>query len=172
MATIGGSATSNGTAWRCMFEPIERAVGVVMLQERDQAGRDTDHLLGRDVHVLDLIDLDGDKVGLVSSGERGTFQLAMIIHRGVGGGEVGLAFLVGPHPDDFLGLLAVLDLAIGGDQEAVLVDAAIDSQRADQADVGAFGSFDRADPAVVRDVHVADLEAGTLTVQSAGAQGG
>ena len=22
MATIGGSATSSGTAWRCMFEPI------------------------------------------------------------------------------------------------------------------------------------------------------
>ncbi len=34
----------------------QRAVGVVVLQERDQAGRDADHLLGRDVHVLDLVD--------------------------------------------------------------------------------------------------------------------
>ena len=33
----------------------ERAVGVVVLQERDQAGRDADHLLGRDVDVLHLV---------------------------------------------------------------------------------------------------------------------
>ena len=58
VATIGGSATRSGTAWRCMFEPIERPVGVVVLEERDQAGRDADHLLGRDVHVLDLVDRD------------------------------------------------------------------------------------------------------------------
>ena len=43
----------------------QRPVGVVVLQERDQAGRDADHLLGRDVHVLDLVDRDGDEVGLV-----------------------------------------------------------------------------------------------------------
>ena len=34
----------------------QRTVGVVVLEERDQAGRDADHLLGRDVHVLDLVD--------------------------------------------------------------------------------------------------------------------
>ena len=65
VATIGGSATSSGTAWRCMFEPIKRPVGVVVLEERDQAGRDADHLLGRDVHVLDLVDRHGVEVGLV-----------------------------------------------------------------------------------------------------------
>ena len=30
----------------------QRAVGVVVLEERDQPGRDADHLLGRDVDVL------------------------------------------------------------------------------------------------------------------------
>jgi hypothetical protein len=52
VATIGGSVTSSGTACRCMFEPIKRAVGVVVLQERNQPGRHADHLAGRDVDVL------------------------------------------------------------------------------------------------------------------------
>ena len=59
----------------------------------------------------------------------------------------------------------------GRDEEAVLVDAAVDAQRADQADVRAFRGLDRADPAVVRDVDVADLEAGPLAVQAARAEG-
>ncbi len=63
--------------------------------------------------------------------------------------------------------MAVLDLAIRGDEEAVLVDPAVDPQRADQADVRPFRSLDRADPAVVRDVDVADLEPGSLPVQAA-----
>ena len=101
----------------------------------------------------------------------GPLELAVVVGRGVGGGEVGLALLVGPHPDDLLGALAVLDLAVGGDEEAVLVDAAVDAQRADQADVRPFGGLDRADPAVVRDVDVADLEARPLAVQAARARG-
>ena len=33
----------------------QRAVGVVVLEERDERGGDRDDLLGRDVHVLDLV---------------------------------------------------------------------------------------------------------------------
>ena len=47
--TSGGSVTSNGTACRCMFDPISAAVGVVMFEERNQAGRDAHHLLRRNV---------------------------------------------------------------------------------------------------------------------------
>ena len=43
-------------------------------------------------------------------------------------------------------------------------------QRADQADVRAFRGLDRAHPAVVARVHVADLHAGALTRQTARAQ--
>ncbi len=169
VATIGGSATRSGTAWRCMFEPIS-AVGVVVLQERDQARRNADHLLGRDVHELNLIDGDGDEVGLVPRGEDRALELAVLVDRRVGRRQVGFALLVGPHPEDGVGRLAALDLAVGGDQEAVLVHAAVDAQRADQSDVGPFRSFDRTDPAVVRDVDVADFEAGSFAVEPARAQ--
>ena len=36
----------------------ERAVRVVVLEERDQRGRDRHHLARRDVHVVDLVGLD------------------------------------------------------------------------------------------------------------------
>ena len=154
-----------------MFEPIERAVGVVVLEERDQPGRDADHLLGRDVHILDLIDGNRDEVGLVARSQGRPLELAMVVHDRVGRRQVGLALLVGPHPDDFLALLAVVDLAVRRDEESVLIDSAVNAQRADQADVGAFRRLDRADPSVVRDVDVADLEAGSLAVQAARPQG-
>ena len=82
-----------------------------------------------------------------------------------------LVLLVGPQPLDLLGELAVLDLLIGRDQEAVFVHAGVDRQAGDQADVRAFRGLDGANAAVVGNVHVADLEAGPLAVQAAGAQG-
>ena len=91
----------------------QRAVGVVVLEERDQAGRDADHLLGRDVHVLDLVDRRRvTKSVWYRAMSVGPLELAVLVERGVGRGEVGLALLVGPHPDDFVGRLAVLDLAV------------------------------------------------------------
>ena len=42
----------------------QRAVGVVVLQERDQPGGDADHLLRRDVDVLDLVDRDRVEVAV------------------------------------------------------------------------------------------------------------
>ena len=67
--------------------------------------------------------------------------------------------------------LAVLHHAVRRDEEAVFVDVGVDRQRRDQADVRAFRRFDRADSAVVRNVHVAHFEARTLAVQAAGPKG-
>ncbi len=91
-----------------------------------------------------------------------------VFDRSVGRRQEGFAFLVGPQPDHLVGELAVVHFAIRGDQEAVFVDGRIDRQAGDQADVRAFRRFDRADAAVVRNVHVAHFEAGPLAVQTAG----
>ena len=87
-------------------------------------------------------------------------ELAVLVGRRVGRGEVGLALLVGPQPDDLVGQLAVLDLAVGRDQEAVLVDPGVDRPASEIRPMFVpSGRLDRADAAVVRDVHVADFEA-------------
>ena len=88
-----------------------------------------------------------------------------VLDGGVGRGDVGLGLLVGPQPDDFVGQLALVHLAVGRDEEAVLVDAGVNRQARNQADVRAFRRLDRADAAVVRNMHVADFEAGPLAVQ-------
>ena len=54
-----------------------------------------------------------------------------------------LLFLVSGHPVDLVGGNAVLDAAERSLDEAVLVDAGVEGERADQADVGAFGGLDR-----------------------------
>ena len=91
--------------------------------------------------------------------------------RGVGRCQEGFALFVGPQPDDLFGQLAAGHLAIGRDQKAVFVDGRVDGQAGDQTDVGSFRRFDRTDTAIVRNVDVADFEAGTLAVQTAGTQG-
>ena len=65
---------------------------------------------------------------------------------------------------------AVDDLAVRRLDEAELVDPAEGGQGADQADVRAFRGLDRAHAAVVAEVHVADLEARTLTAEATGAE--
>ena len=65
---------------------------------------------------------------------------------------------------------AALDLAVGRLDEAVLVDAAVGRQRADEPDVGTLRRLDGADAAVVAVVHVAHVEAGALARQAAGAE--
>ena len=84
------------------------------------------------------------------------------------GGDVGIGVLIG-HGGDFVRDRS-LDLAVRRLDEAVLIDAAIGRQRADQADVRTFRSLDWADAAVVAVVDVADVEAGALAAQATGAQ--
>ena len=66
--------------------------------------------------------------------------------------------------------LPLLTLRYGVTKKSVFVDAGVNSQAGNQADVGAFRRLDRANAAVVRNMHVADFEASPLAVQTAGAQ--
>src|SRR6202043_2653444 len=72
---------------------------------------------------------------------------------------------------DLVGDLAVRDAAIRSFQEPVVVGTRIHGERIDQPDVRAFRRLDRAHPAVVRRMNVADFETGTLARQAAWAQG-
>src|SRR4051812_33211059 len=149
----------------------ERTVGVVVLEERDHRRRDRGHLPRRDVHVVDV--LRGEVVDLAALGadqDPLLGEAALRVERRVGLRDDEAVLLVGGQVVDLVGDLAVLDLAVRRLDEAERVDPAEGRQRADQADVRAFRGLDRAHPAVVARVHVADLHAGPLTGQTAGAQ--
>ena len=85
----------------------QRPVGVVVLQERDQAGRDAHHLLGRDVHVLDLLGRDRVEVGLIPGDDLRPLELEVLVDRRVGRGEVRLALSSARIQHDLIGPVAV-----------------------------------------------------------------
>ena len=165
----------------------ERAVRVVMLEERDERRRDRRHLTRGDVHVVDLADrhlgrLAEDALGVAGAAEHAIGRderavhgaaedAGLLIEEVVRLGDRVLLLLVRGQVVDLVGDLAVDDAAIRRLDEAVRVDARIGRQRADQADVRAFRRFDRAHAAVVGVVDVADFEACALAGQAARAEG-
>ncbi len=66
---------------------------------------------------------------------------------------------------------AILDAPIRRLNKAIIVDASVTTQRADQADVGTFRGLDRADAAIVRWVNVAHFKSSTLSRESAWSKG-
>ena len=150
----------------------QRAVGVVVLEERDQRGRDRDDLRGCDVDVLDLVGRGQQRLAVDPHRDQLVGQHAGGVHRGVGLGDHVAAFLDRRQVVDVVGEGLAHDLAVRGLEEAVLVELGVQRQRVDQADVRALGRLDRADATVVGRVHVAHLEAGTLAGQAARAQRG
>ena len=143
----------------------ERAVGVVVLEERNHAGGNGDDLLGRDVHVVDLLRLDLEELAVAAHGDLAD-EMALVVELGVGLGDDLALLLVGGEILDLLGGAALLADAVGRLDEAELVHARVDGERVDQADVRAFRRLDRADPAVMGRMHVADLEARALAVEA------
>ena len=92
----------------------QRAVRVVVLEERDHRGRDRPDLLGRDVHEVDV----GRRDGHVLAGQRaaddlGALELARLrVDRVVGLGDQALLLLGRVQVDDLVGDDAVLDDAV------------------------------------------------------------
>ena len=188
----GASACTSGHGLLLHVGAHERAVGVVVLEERDERGAHRHDLLRRHVHELDLGrrhrgDLGGGgEVGValelqaqVLEGgglRRPAHEDALVLERAsrrqrlVGLGDDVVLLLVGGEPDDVVGDLAVAHVAVRRLDEAERVDPGVGGQRADQADVRALRRLDRAHAAVVAEVHVADLEAGPLTGQATGSE--
>ena len=102
---------------------------------------------------------------------RSSVKLPSRVHRGVGLGDDVLLLLVGGQVDDLVGDPPAVHLAVGGLDEAVLVDPRVGGEGADQADVRALGRLDRAHAAVVGAVHVSHLEPGALTREAARPEG-
>ena len=123
----------------------EGTLGVVVLEERDERGGDRDHLAGRDVHVVDVVhghvgrDAEGAvEVARAGGDGVGAHQVALGVgdhehrrsrgRRGGGRRDDVVLLLVGGHPVDLIGHVAVLDATVRGLDEAVLVHAGVERQ--------------------------------------------
>ncbi len=145
----------------------ERAVGVVVLEERNERRRHRNKLLRRHVHEVHLVRRNELHVAGVSHDDEIVGEAALRIDRGIGLRDRVAPFLHRREIDHLVGDAAVLHLAIGRFDEAVFVDAREGRERIDQPDIRPFRRLDRTDAAVVRRVHVAHLEAGALTRKTA-----
>ena len=81
----------------------EGAVGVVVLEERDQRRRHRDDLLGADVHVLDLVRARLRERVPVAARHALADEVALGVERRVGLGDVMLLLLVGREVVDVVG---------------------------------------------------------------------
>ena len=144
-------------------------VGLVVLQERDHRGGDRNGLPRGNVHVLDLGRRDLiDLAGTLAAHQHPVLgEPALAIQLGAGLGDDEAVLLVRGQVLDVVTGDAVVDLAVRGLDEPERVHPGEGGERADQADVRAFRGLDRAHPAVVGRVHVADLERGAITGQTA-----
>src|SRR4051794_35063732 len=150
----------------------ERAVGVVVLEERDHRRRDRPDLLGRDVHEVDVVRADRHVLaGLRAADDLRALQLAGLVERVVRLRDELRLLLGGVQVDDLVGDDAVLHDAVRRRDEAVLGDLRVARQRADEADVRTLRRLDRAHPAVVGRVDVAHLDRRALAREAAGAEG-
>ena len=182
-AVLGGDAFKAGADVRTLrahernalthhVRAHERAVCVVVLKERDEARGDGDHLHRGDIHVLDLAGGPVAELRLPAAGDLCLGERLVRIERSVGLSYHILLFHVGRKILDRVGDLAVADDAVRRLDEAEAVDLGVEAEGRDKTDVRTFRRLDRADAAVVRRMHVADLEACALTGETAGAEGG
>ena len=145
----------------------ERAIGVIVLKERNEGRRHRNQLLRRHVHEVHLVRRNKLHVAGMAHHDEIVGETAFRVDGGVGLGDREAAFLHRRQVDHLVGDAAVLDLAVRRLDEAIFVDPRIGRERVDQADIRPFRRLDRADPAVMRRVHVAHLEAGALARQTA-----
>ena len=149
----------------------QRAVGVVVLEERDHRGRDRHDLRRRDVHELDVLGGRDHRLALGGAAQHLlVLEPAVLVERLRGLRDRALRFLGGVEIDDLVGHLAADDLPVRRLDEAELRDGRHRRERADQADVRAFRRLDRAHAPVVGRVDVAHLDRRTLAGQAACAE--
>ncbi len=124
----------------------EGAVGVVVLEERDERRGNGDDLLRGDVHVLDVLRRPGDVVAALAHRDLLLLELALGGERRVGLRDEEALLVHGGEVFDVVAHLAVLHLAVRGLEEAVLVDAGVVGQGDDEPDVRTLRGLDGAHP--------------------------
>ena len=144
----------------------QRAIRIVVLKERNHARSDRNHLLGRDVHVVDVSGGYLEELAVFTDGDL-AHKVPLVVELGVSlRDDLGL-LLVGGEVVNLVGYAAVLRETVRRLDEAKLVNAGVGREGIDETDIGTLGRLDRANATVVRRMNVADFETGTFAIETA-----
>ena len=142
-----------------------------MLKERYQRSSHRHDLRRRHVHVLHALGADQNGLAFFAGRNQVTRQLVVFVQCCIGLRDHILAFFNGRKVIDLVGDFAVRHAAVRCFDETVFIQAGVQGQRVDQANVRTFRCFNRAHAAIVGHVHVTHFKAGTLARQAARAKG-
>ncbi len=168
---MGASVRRRGTACRCMLDPMSARFASSCSRNGIREAATLTSCVGETSMYSISEGFDHGEFTAHSGGDQVPGEAALFVQRCVGLGDLVLLLLEGGQILGILGNLPVLDHTVRCFDESELVDAGKGAQGRDEADVRPFRGLDRANPAVVRRVHIAHLEAGPLARESAGAQG-
>ncbi len=150
----------------------ERAVRVVVLEERDERRCDRDHLSRRNVDIIYTIARNlAYKVAVTHHDARLDEPIVLVERLARLRYHVSV-LLVGGQIIDYIGdaMIYLIDPAIRRFDVSALVDTGIARKRRYKTYVLTFGRLDRAHTRVVRIVNVTHLESDVLAVETAGSQ--
>ncbi len=145
----------------------QRAVGVVILEERDERRRHRHELLRRHVDEIDLLRRLELDVARVPAHDQLLGEGAVRVELGVGLGDDVARLLHGREIDHLVRHLGLHHAPVRALDEAVFVHPRISGERVDETDIRPLRRLDRADAAVMGGMHVAHLEARALAGEAA-----
>ena len=120
--------TQHGHGLTLHVRTHQRAVRIIMLQERHQGGGNGHDLRWRHVHVLNALGTNQNGLAFFAGRHQVTRQLIVFVQCRIGLGNHILAFFDGGQIVDLIGNLAVCDATVRCFDKAVFVQAGIKGQ--------------------------------------------
>ena len=150
------------------------SLSVIVFKERNTGSGNGNDLLRGSIDEIDLVTICRNVFAVATSGELLIEDFALRTDMDVCLGDDMVSLAIGRKPTDVFGIVVdkmLLYRTIGSFDETVLIDLGIAGKVADKTDVLAFRRLDRANPAVVGRVDIADGRRSAVTSQAATSQG-
>ena len=147
----------------------QRAVGIVVFEERNKRGCHRYHLTGADVHIIYFVARYFRYVVAIAHKHTFFYKPVVFVKRLVRLSHSVTVFFVRRHISHFVGDAVVyfIHFSVRRFDKAVFVDARVRRQRVDKSDILSFGRFYRAHSRIVRIMNVAHFERRAVAVESA-----
>ena len=129
--------------------PHQGPVRIVMLEERNQTGRHGYQLLGRHVHVIDLVRQHVDKVRAEPAGHLLCSEVTAIVDRLVGLGNKIFLLKIPCQVVDLVCHPALNHFPVGALDKAKVVHTRKGGQAGDQTNIGPFRCLHRTNAAIM-----------------------